>query len=269
MELLFQASGLAEYPLPEPLRAHYGGGLGFSEPLWYANFVSSLDGVVRVPGRMHVGSLLSGHSQADRFSMALLRACADAVVVGAGTLRDSPGTKWTAERAYPSLAPEFQELRRRLRRAAEPQLVVVVGSGDLDPEHPALQGPALVVAPESRLPVLRHRLASAVGWLGYADTRMDWQWLATELQHRGHRAVLTEAGPTSMGQLLQLSLVDELFLTLSPAVAGRPAQAGRAGFAGSVDLLGEGIPPAHLLAVRRAGDHLLMRYRLRQPAPQP
>lgn len=262
LELLFQEPGLVEYPLPERLSQHYGGGLGFQEPLWYANFVSSLDGVVSVPGRAHVGSLLSAHSQADRFSMALLRACADAVVVGAGTLRDSPGTLWTAERAYPSLASEFQELRRRLARSPQPQLVVVTRSGELDPTHPALQEGVLVVAPDAKVGQLKDRLGPSTSWLGYPGPQVDWAWLARQLLARGLRAVLTEAGPTTMGRLLELGLVDELFLTLAPTVAGTPVGYQRSGFAGGVDLLGKGDARAHLLATRRAGDHLLLRYRL-------
>lgn len=260
LELLFQQPGLPEYPLPERLKAQYGGGLGFSEPVWYANFVSSLDGVVSVPGHAHVGSLLSGHSQADRFSMALLRACADAVVIGAGTLRDSPGTLWTAERAYPSLAAEFQELRHRLARAPQPQLVVVTRSGELDPTHPALQHHVLVVAPDTKEKLVKGRLGPSVSCLCYPGPDLDWSWLALQMRARGYRAVLSEAGPASMGQLLALGLVDELFLTLAPTVAGRPAGERRNGFAGETDLLGGG--RAHLLAARRAGDHLLLRYRM-------
>ena len=49
MELLFEAPGLPAFELPEELAAVYGGSLGFEEPRVFANFVSTLDGVVAIP----------------------------------------------------------------------------------------------------------------------------------------------------------------------------------------------------------------------------
>src|SRR5690348_3054731 len=81
--------------LPEDLAILYGGDLRFPEhgdrPYVIGNFVSTLDGVVsfEVPGKSGGGEI-SGFNQADRFIMGLLRASADAVIVGSGTLRDVP-----------------------------------------------------------------------------------------------------------------------------------------------------------------------------------
>jgi len=63
------------------------GRLGFSTPVVYSNFVSSVDGVVTLGSKPSAGSVISGKYPADRFLMGLLRACADAVLIGAGTLR--------------------------------------------------------------------------------------------------------------------------------------------------------------------------------------
>ena len=41
------------------------------------------------------GSRISGHELADRFVMGGLRACAEVVLMGAGTLRATPGYRWT------------------------------------------------------------------------------------------------------------------------------------------------------------------------------
>ena len=85
-------AGLPEYVLPEDLRTLYGGDLCFppapaSRPYVVANFVSTLDGVVsfNIPGQSG-GVQISGSNDADRFIMGLLRASADAVLVGAGTV---------------------------------------------------------------------------------------------------------------------------------------------------------------------------------------
>ncbi|HYU63230.1 MAG TPA: dihydrofolate reductase family protein, partial [Verrucomicrobiae bacterium] len=54
----------------------------------YANFVSSIDGIVALEaGTAPSGGIISGRNEADRFVMGLLRAFADAVLVGAGTVR--------------------------------------------------------------------------------------------------------------------------------------------------------------------------------------
>ena len=78
LSLLFERSDLPAYDLPDTLRALYGGPIGFGAPAVYANFVSTLDGVVAM-GPDVPPSVISGRSPADRFVMGLLRACAEAV----------------------------------------------------------------------------------------------------------------------------------------------------------------------------------------------
>ena len=78
----------------------------------------------------------------------------------------------------------------------------------------------------------------------------------------GARLVLCEGGPHLIGDLMGAGLVDELFLTMAPQVAGRDARAPRLGFvAGRAFPLAEA-PWADLVSVRRAADHLFLRYRL-------
>jgi riboflavin biosynthesis pyrimidine reductase len=82
--------------MPDVLERVYGG-LGFADEVVYSNFVESLDGVATLGSKPSAGSEISGRNPADRFLMGLLRAFADAVLVGAGTLRATPGHQWTAE----------------------------------------------------------------------------------------------------------------------------------------------------------------------------
>ncbi|MFI2345870.1 dihydrofolate reductase family protein [Streptomyces sp. NPDC019443] len=137
LELLYEEAGQPCFGLPSALAAAYGGDLGFTPPCVYANFVASIDGVVALgPEYPSSGSAISGRKPADRFVMGLLRACADAVLIGAGTLRATPGHQWTPDHVCPQAAPDFAELRRSLRRATQPRLVVVTASGDVPTEHP-------------------------------------------------------------------------------------------------------------------------------------
>ena len=84
-----------EPALSPGLRDLYDGDLGFrasstERPFVIANFVSTLDGVVSygIKGRAG-GATISGSDPGDRFIMGLLRASADAVMVGARTVHDT------------------------------------------------------------------------------------------------------------------------------------------------------------------------------------
>jgi len=83
----------------------------------FSNFVTSIDGVATLGETQSAGSVLSAKNPGDRFLMALLRACADVVLLGAGTLRSTPGHLWTAGHVYPALAESFAGLRRSLGRS--------------------------------------------------------------------------------------------------------------------------------------------------------
>ena len=159
-EVLFEAGGLPEYALPVDLM-HLYGPLGFADRVLYANFVSSIDGVVTLGAKASAGSVISGKDASDRFVMGLLRACADAVVLGAGTLRATPGHLWTPAHVYPALATEFTALRSALGRSAEPSLVVLTGSGELDFSHPAIVRGACVITTSLGAKKIGSRLPSS------------------------------------------------------------------------------------------------------------
>ena len=122
-DLIYQTDGLPSQDLPPQLGRLYGGDLGFKSPRLYANFVSSLDGVVAIEGVDHSSQMISGNSPPDRFVMGLLRAFADAVLIGAATMRAAPDSLWTPGYIFSYCATDFSELRDRLGRDAEPRLV--------------------------------------------------------------------------------------------------------------------------------------------------
>jgi riboflavin biosynthesis pyrimidine reductase len=73
---------------------------------------------------------------------------------------------------------------------------------------------------------------------------------------------ITEAGPSLFGSLVDSGLVDELFLTVSPVLAGRGATA-RLGLVEGVELLPRTRVAGRLRSVRTYGSHLFLRYGLR------
>jgi riboflavin biosynthesis pyrimidine reductase len=233
LELLWEADGLPAFDLPAELTALYPGTLGFDETRLYANFVATIDGAVAIPAVPQSNKLIAAGSAADRFVMGALRACADAVVIGSGTLAASPGGVWTPAQAYPDAAGAYDELRRELGLSPAPQVVVLSRSGDVDAAHPAIAAGALVLATDPAATV-------------------------SALHARGHRRILCEGGPNMIGSVLKAGAVDELFLTISPLLVGKPET--RLGLVEGADLL-PGLK-TRLLGVRRGGDHVFLRYEI-------
>jgi riboflavin biosynthesis pyrimidine reductase len=248
-------------PTPADLAEIYGGEIGFPTPVVYSNFVETLDGVVALEARQSSGSVISGHQDGDRFLMALLRACADAVLLGAGTLRATPNHRWTPDAVYPDLAGSFAELRRMRGLAPQPRLVLVTRHGDIDPAHPAIQAGALVLTTTTNADRLRATLPDTCEvWVAGADA-VDLGMAVERLQHQGINTLLTEGGPHVIGELLSAGRLNEVFLTLSPVVAGRDG-AGRLGMVEGAALLPDRTVAAGLTGVRRQEDFLFLRYRL-------
>jgi riboflavin biosynthesis pyrimidine reductase len=84
------------------------------------------------------------------------------------------------------------------------------------------------------------------------------------LRAEGYRVILTEGGPKLFGQFVEAGLVDELFLTLSPALAGH-SEGQSFGLIEGV-YFGRELRPAQLYSIRRGGDYLFLRYRLKEAA---
>jgi len=229
----------------------------------YSNFVSSIDGVATLGEGTSAGSTISGKYAADRFLMALLRACADAVVLGAGTLRATPGHLWTPAHVFPQHADSFAGLRRSLGRSPEPRLVVITAQGAVDAAHVAIQHGALIFTTRRGADACRHQVPESceVVVMGEGEG-VDLGAVIHELRNRNLGVLLTEGGPHLMGELIELGLLDEAFLTVSPVVAGR-ADEKRLGMVEGVELLPKRGVWSRLLSARRHGEYLFLRYGLR------
>jgi riboflavin biosynthesis pyrimidine reductase len=191
-------------------------GTGVSEvrrtrPYVVLNMVSTLDGHATLDGRS--GPISNG---ADRELFHGLRGVVDAVMAGAGTMR--------AER-YGPIVPDADRRRMRahLGLKERPLACLVSGSLALPPDLPLLADPDSVVA---IVTPSDGRLAETAAHVEYVRARTDAGALdlgaaLAELQDRLHvRTVLCEGGPHLNGQLLSAGLVDELFLSISPLLAG-------------------------------------------------
>jgi riboflavin-specific deaminase-like protein len=178
-------------------------------PFTVANFVMSADGRATIDGRS--GGL---GDDGDHAIFHCLREQVDAVLVGPGTLR--------AER-YGRVLGKAERRQRRIERgrSAEPLLVTVTRSGNLPTDIP------LFAEPEARIVVFSSAIPDVAGCAAQIEeVSLDPGdlTLTTVMRHLHNlhaiRTVLCEGGPTIFGALLQEDLVDELFLTIAPKLAG-------------------------------------------------
>ena len=247
--------------LPLELARTYGGNLAFDDRVVYANLVTTIDGVAAVRGRARSSQDVSAGDPGDRFVMGLLRAHADAVVIGAGTLRAHPLGAWTAERAYPPAAGDFAAMRAAAGRAPRPRLAVVTARGEV-PHHPALEG-AIVLSTEDGASHLDDYVTNRaeVQVVPDGDRGVDVACVIDRLRSVGHARVLTEGGPKLVASLLAVGAVDDLFLTVSPVIAGRAGD-DRPGIVDGFAFPVGGFRKVVLSSARRGGSFLFLRYQL-------
>ena len=275
--LIDRAQNHSEPSLPLGLRELYDGDLHFPKsfaerPFVIANFVSTLDGVVsyEIKGQAG-GSTISGSDPADGFIMGLLRASADATIVGAGTVHDvSPESLWIPEYTYPGAKQLFKEYRINVLHQPEyPLLVVVSGSGRLELERAIFRTPglrtavittlagrdALERAGATKLSSIQIHALDAKG-----GTIAPMAMLRLLYAQLGVRRLLHEGGPALFGQFLAAEAVDEFFLTLSPQIAGRKGDTIRPALVQGMEFLPDCAPWFHLLSIKQRSEHLYLRY---------
>ncbi|QHC24937.1 pyrimidine reductase family protein [Streptomyces sp. GS7] len=177
-----------------------------------ANMVSSLDGAAHHEGRSQP---LSG--AADMRIFGVLRSLADAVVVGAETVRQ--------EGYRPARARDAFAARRAAAGQGPAPAIAVVSAGlGLDFSLPLFTEPlvpTLVLtgagAPEDR--VRAARAAGAEVLFAGEGTGVDPERVTGVLAERGHTRLLTEGGPRLLGQFAAAGALDEMCLSLAPVVA--------------------------------------------------
>ena len=261
--VVYEREHLPRFKLPVELHRLYGGDFGLPQSCVFANFVSTIDGVVAIPSLRRSNRLISDDSESDRFVMALLRASADAILVGSGTLIGSPNARWQARDAYPAAAAQLDELRRGLGGSDQPELAVVTASGSIDPAHPAVRDGAHVLTTKRGAAKLAEQLPDASQLIVLpGEDGVDLHAAVEFLRSRGHNRILSEGGPTLFGSLASAELIDELFLTVSPLLAGRSANEAKLALVEDTDLLPSRRLASRLLSIRLHGSHLFLRYKL-------
>lgn len=195
-----------------------GGAAGAAGRAWLrANMVSSLDGAAQHEGRSQPIS-----SDTDMRIFGTLRGLADAVVVGAETVR--------LEGYRPARAREaFAERRAAAGQGPAPAIAVVSASLDLDFSLPLFAEPLVptllltgAAAPPDRIREAEKSGAEVV--IAGDGPGVEPVKAVRALAERGLMRLLSEGGPRLLGQFVAAGVLDELCLTLSPTLTAGDAQ---------------------------------------------
>lgn len=207
------------------------------------NMVTSIDGRAQLAGTAEgLGS------RADRLLLRLYRAAFDAVLSGAGTLRQAG--------LWLRVGDELAERRAAHGRTPNPIGVVVAGSSPIPTDGGWFEGDEariLIVGSDSPL----EAAPPGTELLRAPDPRPSPRWVLEQLSRRGVGSVLLEGGPHLNASFVAERLVDELYWTVGPQLLGSDALPMVAPFAE-----GDAEPwPGRLVGVLRHEDELMLRYR--------
>jgi riboflavin biosynthesis pyrimidine reductase len=268
---LFESVRGHALPLPQRLARLYGT-FRMSKPrssYVFSNFVSTLDGVVSLQVKGHSGGGdISGFSGQDRMVMGLLRAAADVVIVGSGTLDADPQHVWTPEAICPELAHEYRQLKRDLGSPKASLNVVVSGRGRVNLQLPVFASgrvPAVIMTTtQGARRLLKQKVPDSVQI--HAIRRRAGKIPAAAILETVNRVsggagrILVEGGPRLLGTFYKERLLDEQFLSLSPQLSGREFGDARISL-----VMGESFAPrdplwGDLIDARRGSKLLFLRY---------
>jgi len=271
LQTLFESERGRVLPLPRKLKRLYG---NFRIPSprsgaqVFTNFVSTMDGVVSLQVKGHsAGGDISGFSIQDRMVMGLLRAVADVVIVGSGTLDADPRTVWTPGAICPELADDYQRLRQALRKREAALNVVVSASGNIDLRLPVFASgrvPVMIVTTQAgakRLGKQKPPSSIQISPIRRASGMIAPGAILDEVARMNSgQFVLVEGGPKLLGSFYEERLIGEQFLTLAPQIAGRDVGDERISL-----VMGQTFAPRDplwgtLTDVRRGHSHLFLRY---------
>jgi riboflavin-specific deaminase-like protein len=171
------------------------------------NMVESADGHTTLEGRSR--GIRGGPG--DRALFHGLRAHADAILVGTGTLRAEAYGKWIRD-------PGVQAVRDAAGLTRAPVGVTITRSGDLPWDIPLFTADAALLV-YSAVPITPPPGVTAdVEVVVRADLAP--QAIVADLRARGLRSILCEGGATLNATLLAAGLVDEIQLVIAPQIVG-------------------------------------------------
>ena len=273
---LYERAPASPATLPPTLATLYGGGLALPQgkaerPYVIANFVETLDGVVsyNTPDQTG-GAAISGDNAQDKMVMGLLRASADAVIVGSNSLRIDADHLHIPSFIFPALTNDYDALRGQNGRQV-PLSVIMTASGRINLDDRTFHTPGLkaVIATTPRgaaqlsqksLPEGTDVRVVEMDDAANQATVSPRATLALLAREYGVRVALYEGGPTLLASFLREQQLDELFVTLAPQLVGRTNDLQRLSLVQGHAFIPGDAPQGTLQSVKLAGSYLLLRY---------
>jgi riboflavin biosynthesis pyrimidine reductase len=250
-------------------------------PHTYLMFVTTIDGIAvpLEPGQRGGSEIALRHLKDNPIAMGGLTdnralqygwASADAVLGGAGILRDNPNATW-----YPG-DKDLQGLLRK--RNGKPVRAIVTGRGEVDLRHPVFnpkneewhpvifttrKGEERLKDQAKRLGAQGHRAIELTKTYPIGDTDIN-LGKAIGILRKDYKTNLLDiqGGPILAGKVVKAMLVDEIRLTFSPQVMGDLNSEGkrRPGFVTGIHFGLEDSPIADLESIGVSGSHIFLRY---------
>jgi riboflavin-specific deaminase-like protein len=220
-------------------------------PYVFLNFVTTLDGqsTVGTTGVAGIGS------KQDHELMAYLRACADGLLHGAGTVR--------ADNFPPRVPARLEPWRVERGMAPQPLGAVVTRSGNLAPDNRYFTArPPMVYTTRQAFASATSRLGDRAAVVATGEFDVDLGLALRDLRARhAIRTLLCEGGPVLARDLLGGGYLDEIFLTLAPKLGSDRAALH---LLEGPPFLGDALPALDLIHVMRNDSELFLRYRIRR-----
>ncbi len=258
--------------LPAAYQKIYGGDWQIptmeGRPYIFTNFAQSRDGRISYaePG-IASGGDVTGFNVHDRWLMGLLRARADAILMGDVTVTMEPEFTFCAESISPDDAAAFSALRRAEGRAPLPLVVILSFTGKINWHEDCFQDPRtqilLATTTAGAAAVTECNCAATVEVVALGEESVDLPRLVKLLYtDHGVRNLLCEGGSRVLANMLDAGLVDEEFVTFCPNFVGRTAERHRPSYTEGVAWTPADAPYSKPLALRRADDLLYLRTRV-------
>jgi len=250
-------------------------------PHTYLMFVTTIDGIAvplelaqrggfEIALRHLKNNPIAAGGLTDNRALQYGWATADAVLGGAGILRDNPSATWY---------PRDKDLRDLLTKEnRKPVRAVVTGRGEIDLTHPVFnpkndewqpvifttkKGEERLKNQAKRLQVQSHKPLQPTKTYAIGDTRVDLTE-AVGILRKDYKTKLLDiqGGPILAGEVVKAMLVDEVRLTVSPQIMGDLNSEGRRrpGFVAGIHFGLEDSPLAELGAIGVSGSHIFLRY---------
>jgi 2,5-diamino-6-(ribosylamino)-4(3H)-pyrimidinone 5'-phosphate reductase len=216
-----------------------------------------LDFAVTADGKVSTGRYTPAHftSARDKQRLLEIRALADAVLVGRGTLETD------------RMAMDLPDQRIRQRRIEEckseyPLRVILSGSGNISTTLPVFKkgnAPILIYSTDRMAPSQRRLLSEYATVHLSASEQVDVFWVLGHLYgHYQVRSLVCEGGPTLVKTLANAGVIDEIYLTIAAKIFGGVTAPGLTG------LPGEFLPASRhfqLIDIDRGDNECYLRYR--------